>query len=129
MPEPAGVALVPDKRPHLIHLCLRFARALHVPGHLGGVQRAQYSSVHRLQYRGFLPEFTQHGVGTDMQGSRRIAYSARVETHVDDWVVFQKWRWTEMNVTLGLIFAASHRKEWPMTFIAVRCPHCQSDQI
>ena len=45
------------------------------------------------------------------------------------WVVFQKWRWTEMNVTLGLIFVASHRKEWPMTFIAVRCPHCQSDHI
>src|SRR6266705_20659 len=21
------------------------------------------------------------------------------------------------------------RKEWPMTFIAVRCPYCQSDQI
>ena len=34
-----------------------------------------------------------------------------------------------MNVTLDLIFIASHRKEWPMTFIAVRCPHCQSDQI
>src|SRR5215510_6495496 len=34
-----------------------------------------------------------------------------------------------MNVTLGLIFVASHRKEWPMTFIAVHCPHCQSDQI
>src|SRR2546422_7659822 len=34
-----------------------------------------------------------------------------------------------MAVTLGLIFVASLRKEWPMTFIAVRCPHCQSDQI
>jgi hypothetical protein len=34
-----------------------------------------------------------------------------------------------MNVTLGLIFVASLRKEWPMTFIAVRCLHCQSDQI
>src|SRR5215471_19302551 len=44
-------------------------------------------------------------------------------------VVFQKWRWTGINVTLGLIFIASLRKEWPMTFIAVRCPHCQSDQI
>ena len=32
-------------------------------------------------------------------------------------------------VTLGLVFEASIRKEWPMTFIAVRCPHCQSDQI
>src|SRR5262245_8403753 len=44
-------------------------------------------------------------------------------------VVFQKWRWTEIAVTLGLIFVVSLRKEWPMTFIAVRCPHCQSDQI
>jgi hypothetical protein len=34
-----------------------------------------------------------------------------------------------MNVTLGFPFVASIRKEWPMTFIAVRCPHCQSDQI
>ena len=44
-------------------------------------------------------------------------------------VVFQKWRWTAIAVTLGLVFVASLRKEWPMTFIAVRCPHCQSDQI
>ena len=34
-----------------------------------------------------------------------------------------------MNVTLGLLSIASLRKEWPMTFIAVRCPHCQSHQI
>ena len=33
-----------------------------------------------------------------------------------------------MDVTLGLVFEASIRKEWPLTFIAVRCPHCQSDQ-
>src|SRR6266568_96518 len=84
MPEPAGVAFVPDKRPHLIHLRLRFTRALQVPGHLGGVQRAQHSGVYRLQYRGFLPEFTQHGVGTDMQRSRRIAHPTGIETHVDD---------------------------------------------
>src|SRR5712691_10967158 len=32
-------------------------------------------------------------------------------------VVFQKWRWTEIDVTLGLVFVASLRKEWPMTFI------------
>ena len=44
-------------------------------------------------------------------------------------VVFQKWRWTAIAVTLGLVFVASIRKEWPITFIAVRCPHCQSDQI
>ena len=34
-----------------------------------------------------------------------------------------------MAVILGLVFVASLRKEWPMTFIAVRCPYCQSDQI
>jgi hypothetical protein len=28
-------------------------------------------------------------------------------------VVFQKWRWTEIAVTLGLVFVASIRKEWP----------------
>src|SRR5262249_22324066 len=69
MPEPARVAFVADERPHLIHLRLRFPRELQVPGHLGGVQRAQHSGVHRLQYRGFLPEFT-HPTG--------------IETHVDN---------------------------------------------
>ncbi len=44
-------------------------------------------------------------------------------------IVFHKWRWTEITVTLGLVFVASLKKAWPMTFIAVRCPHCQSDQI
>jgi hypothetical protein len=34
-----------------------------------------------------------------------------------------------MHVTVGLIFVASLRKAWPMTVIAVRCPHDQSDQI
>ena len=58
MAEPAGVAFVPDKRPHLIHLRLRFTRALHVPGHLSRVQRAQQHGVYRLQRRGFLLEFT-----------------------------------------------------------------------
>jgi hypothetical protein len=52
-----------------------------------------------------------------------------VERRIGQMVVFQKWRWTEITVTLGLIFIASLRKEWLMTFIAVRCPHCQSDQI
>src|SRR6266702_7448932 len=41
MPEPTWVAFVPDKRPHLIHLRLRFASALHAPGSRGWVQRAQ----------------------------------------------------------------------------------------
>jgi hypothetical protein len=34
-----------------------------------------------------------------------------------------------MAVILGLVFVASMRKEWPMTFITVRCPYYQSDQI
>ena len=58
-----------------------------------------------------------------------FAISADEYELYDQLVVFQKWRWTEIAVTLGLIFVASMRKEWPMTFIAVRCPHCQSDQI
>ena len=33
-------------------------------------------------------------------------------------VVFHKWRWTEIAVTLGLLFIVFHRKAWPMTFIA-----------
>src|SRR5438552_19127379 len=35
MPEPARLAFVPDKRPHLIHLRLRLTSALHVPAHPG----------------------------------------------------------------------------------------------
>src|SRR5262245_46200276 len=84
MPEPAGVAFVPDKRPHLIHLGLRFTGALYVPGHLGGIQRAQQSGVHRFQHGFFLLEFTQHRVGTDMQRPRRIAHPTGVKTHVDN---------------------------------------------
>src|SRR4029450_13319552 len=75
---------VRQQYPHLIHLRLRFTRALHVPGHLSRVQRVQQSGIHRLQRRGFLLEFTQHSIGTDMQGSRRIAHSTGIETHVDD---------------------------------------------
>ena len=42
--------------------------------------------------------------------------------------MFHKWRETGINITLGLIGGASLRKKWPMTCIAVRCPHCQSSQ-
>src|SRR5215471_3434714 len=87
MPEPAGVAFVPDKRPHFIHLRLCFPRALHVPGHLSGMQRAQQRGVHRLQHYFFLLEFPQHGIGTDMQRSRCIAHSTGIKTHVDDHVL------------------------------------------
>ena len=44
MPEPAWVAFVADKRPHLIHL--RFASSLNVYGNLLRVQRAQQRGVH-----------------------------------------------------------------------------------
>src|SRR4029450_3409428 len=84
MPEPARVAFVADKRPHLIHLRLRFPRALQVPGHRGGVQCAQQRSVHRFQHSFFLLEFTQYGVGTNMQRSRCIAHPAGIKTHIDD---------------------------------------------
>src|SRR6266702_2800236 len=82
MREPAALAFVADKRPHLIHL--RFTSALQVPGHLGWVQCAQHSGVHRLQHCCFLLEFTQHSVGTDMQRSRCIAHPTGIETHIDD---------------------------------------------
>src|SRR4030095_13698659 len=39
------------------------------------------------------------------------------------------WRWTEIDVTLSPLLIASRNKECLMTFIAVRCPHCQSEQI
>src|SRR5207302_2056876 len=39
------------------------------------------------------------------------------------------WRWTEIDVTLSPLLTAARNKEWLMTFIAVRCPHCQSEQI
>jgi insertion element IS1 protein InsB len=34
-----------------------------------------------------------------------------------------------MNVTLDLVLIDSQSQEWPMTFIAVLCPHCHSEQI
>src|SRR6516162_5976577 len=80
-------ASVSGRHPHLIHLGLRFTGALEVPGHLGGIQRAQHSGVHRLQHACFLLEFTEHRVGTDMQRPRRIAYPTGVETHADDGVL------------------------------------------
>src|SRR5688572_5611914 len=45
-------------------------------------------------------------------------------------VVYQKWRSAEIDAILGHIFPAFIRKECPMpTLIAVRCPHCQNDQV
>src|SRR5215470_18434085 len=84
MPEPAWVPFVPDKRPHLIHLRLRFASLRNIHGNVLWVQRAEQGGVHRLQGHFFLLEFPQHGVGTDMQGSRRITHPTGIETHVDD---------------------------------------------
>src|SRR5713226_9731038 len=39
------------------------------------------------------------------------------------------WRWTEIDVTLSPVLTAPRSKECLMTFIAVRCPHCHSEQI
>src|SRR6266481_4815616 len=39
------------------------------------------------------------------------------------------WRWTAIDVTLSLVLTVPRSQEWLMTFIAVRCPHCQSEQI
>src|SRR6266702_7265260 len=85
MPQPAWVAFVADKRPHLIYLS--FAGSLNIYGHLRRVQCAQQRGIHRLQHGFFLLEFTQHGVGTNVQRSRRIAYPAGIETHIDDRVL------------------------------------------
>ena len=34
-----------------------------------------------------------------------------------------------MHDTLGPVLCVSNRKERPMTFVTVRCPHCDSEQI
>ena len=34
-----------------------------------------------------------------------------------------------MHGTLGLVLCVSSRKERPMTFVTVHCPHCDSEQI
>src|SRR5438477_5220915 len=39
------------------------------------------------------------------------------------------WRWTEIDGTLNLVLITPRSQECLMTFIAVRCPHCQSEQI
>src|SRR5437773_7660279 len=39
------------------------------------------------------------------------------------------WRWTEIDGTLSPVLTAPRSKECLMMFIAVRCPHCQSEQI
>src|SRR5215510_771494 len=98
MPEPAGVAFVPDKRPHFIHLRLCFPSALHVPGHLSRVQRAQQRGVHRLQRGFFLPEFTEYSSGTDVQRSRRIAHPTGIETHVDNLLLYLRYTTSVMIV-------------------------------
>ena len=62
-----GLPVFPTNDPYPSHLLLLASpRMLSVSGHLSRVQRAQQSGVHRLQRRGFLLEFTQHGIGTDM---------------------------------------------------------------
>src|SRR5215471_1256421 len=85
----------------------------------------------RHNHQGIGEDFHEIRVERGRHRSRKEYLSSRRHgrTRQDHLVVFQKWRWTEMNVILGLVFVALLRKEWPMTFIAVRCPHCQSDEI
>src|SRR5713101_10112906 len=96
MPQPARVAFVTDKRPHLVHLGF-------LPGTLDGhchvvwVVGTQERGVHRLQHSFLLPEFTEHGVRTDPQHPCGIAHATGVETHVND-LVFHLGQPPEVSV-------------------------------
>jgi transposase-like protein len=60
---------------------------------------------------------------------RRLEVIDLAERFVPITVVFQKWRSTASDVTLGLMLIASQSRKWPVPCIAVRCPHCHSEQI
>jgi len=86
MPQPAWVAFVADKRPHLIHLGF-------LPSTLDGhcdvvwVAGAQERGVDRFQCGFFLLEFTSHRVRTDPQHPCGIAHTTGVETPINDLVL------------------------------------------
>ena len=79
MPEPARIAFPGHETPHFIHL--GFTRALNVYRHLLWVQRAQQRRVDRLQRRFLLLEFTEDGVGTDVQRPRPYGGKSRLIIH------------------------------------------------
>src|SRR5712691_1813890 len=82
MPQPALVAFLADKTPHLIHL--GFPSSLNGDRHLFRVYGTKQSRVDRLESHFFLSDLTEHGVRTDLEHPRRIANPTRVEAHVND---------------------------------------------
>src|SRR6266699_6700867 len=96
MPQPAGVAFIADKRPHLVHLGV-LPSTLDGYRHVVWVVGAQERGVHRLQRGFFLPEFTEHGVRTDPQHPCGIAHATGVETPVND-LVFHRGQPPEVSV-------------------------------
>src|SRR5713101_64548 len=99
---------------------------------LGNLRANGLPTIYQPQFVNFLPHLhdwlTTHSACI-IAGAMTQHGHKHTQQSVANMVVFQKWRWTEVAVTLGLVFVASIGKEWPVTFIAVRCPHCQSDHI
>jgi len=46
-------------------------------------------------------------------GARQEFFQSSRSRLFGKWVVFQKWRWTEIAVTLGLVFVASSGRNGP----------------
>ncbi len=82
MPQPALVAFLPNKAPHLVNLS--FPSLLNVHEDLVWVHGAQQCGINRFQRRFFLPEFTQHGVGADVQHPCRITHTTGIEAYIND---------------------------------------------
>jgi hypothetical protein len=71
MPQPAGIAFVADKRPHLVHLGV-LPRTLDGHRHIVWVAGAQERGVHRLQ-RGFFPPESRHTVFILIRSTRAVS--------------------------------------------------------
>src|SRR6266571_1574678 len=82
MPQPALVAFLADKAPHLVDLS--FPGLLNVHNDLSWIYGTQQRGIDRCQRGFFFPERTQHGVGTDAQHPCGIANPTGVEAHVND---------------------------------------------
>jgi transposase-like protein len=98
-----------------------------------------YRTIHNLSCNTFHDERPALFVGVrtpqrehfpQREGWRSAGVTAQqLRTGVAEEVVFSMWRWTEIAVTLSLVLIALRRKEYLMTCISVRCPHCHSEQI
>src|SRR5215218_7802197 len=78
-----GLPLLPTND-HISSISASPARSMSQATSSGLSVRSKAVFTDSSQRRFFLPEFTQHGVGTDTQRSRRIAHPTGIETHVDD---------------------------------------------